>query len=450
MTEVGLDSRRNGEERRRGRSSGRCARVRGRVRRRVRLLVDRRVASRRPRVDDWDFGLIDARAAAEAGARGGREAPSPRAAPARRDAPPRVSVVVCTYNGARTLEDCLEALLAASTIPTTRSSSSTTARPTAPPRSPASSGVRLIRPQNRGLSERAQPRHGGGDRRDRRLHRRRRVARTATGSRTWPASSRPRVTPAVGGPNIPPPEDGLVAACVADAPGGPMHVLLSRHARPSTSPAATWPSARRRCRRSAASTRSFRSAGDDVDVCWRLQDAGRPSASARAPWSGTTAAVLVAPTSAAVRLRQGRGPARAEVAETLQRPGHLTWAGYVYGNRLSTALSRRRGRIRYGTWGRGLFQSVYQPAPGLVSSLPLTPEWLLLIGLLAGMSSLGLLWPPLLLGLPLFALASGAMLLEAGLAARKRPSRRSRARCPRRFGAGGSGLLHLLQPLVRL
>src|SRR4030095_9081889 len=32
---------------------------------------------------------------------------------------------------------------------------------------------------------------------------------------------------AVGGPNIPPPGRGTIADCVANAPGGPLHVLLS-------------------------------------------------------------------------------------------------------------------------------------------------------------------------------------------------------------------------------
>src|SRR5205823_3215760 len=32
---------------------------------------------------------------------------------------------------------------------------------------------------------------------------------------------------AVGGPNLPPPGDGPIADCVASAPGGPSHVLLS-------------------------------------------------------------------------------------------------------------------------------------------------------------------------------------------------------------------------------
>jgi glycosyltransferase involved in cell wall biosynthesis len=31
----------------------------------------------------------------------------------------------------------------------------------------------------------------------------------------------------IGGPNLPPPGDGAIADCVANAPGGPVHVLLS-------------------------------------------------------------------------------------------------------------------------------------------------------------------------------------------------------------------------------
>ena len=31
----------------------------------------------------------------------------------------------------------------------------------------------------------------------------------------------------IGGPNIAPPDDGTIADCVANAPGGPVHVLLS-------------------------------------------------------------------------------------------------------------------------------------------------------------------------------------------------------------------------------
>jgi O-antigen biosynthesis protein len=94
---------------------------------------------------------------------------------------------------------------------------------------------------------------------------------------------------------------------------------------------------------------------------------------------------------------------------------------------------------------------VYQRAPGLLSSLPLIPEWLMLIGLLACLSALGLVWQPLLLALPLLGLASGAMFFEAGLAA----AHATFTRAPRSLATtlrlrGLTGLLHLLQPLARL
>src|SRR3954452_19539586 len=61
-------------------------------------------------IDDWDFGLTDrarrAKPALEAVSRAFADAPFADA-PARTW--PRVSVVVCTYNGARTLDECLAA-----------------------------------------------------------------------------------------------------------------------------------------------------------------------------------------------------------------------------------------------------------------------------------------------------------------------------------------------------
>ena len=58
--------------------------------------------------------------------------------------------------------------------------------------------------------------------------------------------------------------------------------------------------------------------------------------------------------------------------------------------------------VHYGTWGSGLFQSIYQPAPGRMANLLLAPEGLLLLAVLACVSALGVLWPPLLLAaLPL-------------------------------------------------
>src|SRR5205085_557462 len=76
----------------------------------------------------------------------------------------------------------------------------------------------------------------------------------------------------VGGPNIPPP-DGLIGDCVAKAPGGPTHVLVSDRE------AEHIPGCNMAFRKAVLEEIGgfdplFRVAGDDVDVCWRLQDLG--------------------------------------------------------------------------------------------------------------------------------------------------------------------------------
>ena len=102
MAEIGLDSRRNG----RGFAGGdarlagpQCVRVG--LRGRVRLRVDGRVASRRARHRRLGLRPHRPRAQPEARARGGRATRSPTCLWLREDEPPLVSVVVCSYNGAR-------------------------------------------------------------------------------------------------------------------------------------------------------------------------------------------------------------------------------------------------------------------------------------------------------------------------------------------------------------
>ena len=74
----------------------------------------------------------------------------------------------------------------------------------------------------------------------------------------------------VGGPNIPPPGDGPIAACVANAPGGPIHVLLSDEVAEHI-PGCNMAFRRERLQAIGGFDPQFRKAGDDVDVCWRLQ-----------------------------------------------------------------------------------------------------------------------------------------------------------------------------------
>ena len=77
----------------------------------------------------------------------------------------------------------------------------------------------------------------------------------------------------IGGPNIAPPGDGLIAECVAHSPGNPVHILLS------DTEAEHIPGCNMAFRKAALEAidgfdPQFRIAGDDVDVCWRLQQKG--------------------------------------------------------------------------------------------------------------------------------------------------------------------------------
>ena len=142
---------------------------------------------------------------------------------------------------------------------------------------------------------------------------------TPTGSPTSPRRSRPSRYVAAGGPNVPPPGSGRVAQCVANAPGGPTHVLIGDR------DAEHIPGCNMAIRKDALQQiggfdPQFRAAGDDVDACWRLLDAGGQIAFSagrrRLPPPPPHRARLPAP---AARLRQGRGAARAQAPREVQR-----------------------------------------------------------------------------------------------------------------------------------
>jgi len=361
---------------------------------------------------NWSFGVTDRERRPKPALAAVREAF--RDVPLRRDiAWPRVSVVVCSHNGASTLGACL-AGAAALAYPDYEvivvDDGSTDATSSIAERLP----VRLIRTEYKGLSE---ARNAG--------------LRAATGElvaymdddcvpdRDWLSylAAAFMTTPhaAVGGPNVPPP-DGLVAECVGKAPGSPTHVLVSDRE------AEHIPGCNMAFRKDVLDEiggfdAQFRSAGDDVDVCWRLQDRG---------WTiGFSPAAMVwhrRRSSVRGYLRQQRGYGEAEGLLERKRPerynlgGHLRWSGHVYGGHARRAV-RQRWRIYYGTWGSGLFQSVYQPAPSVLGSLPLMPEWYLLLAMLAAASIYELAWRPLLLAVPYLDLPFSTVLFVLALAA---------------------------------
>ena len=206
----------------------------------------------------------------------------------------------------------------------------------------------------------------------------------------------------VGGPNIPPADDGPIAECVANAPGGPIHVLLTDQE------AEHIPGCNMAFRKAALEAiggfdAQFRIAGDDVDLCWRLQKRG---------WTlGFNPAAMVwhhrrnsVKTYWKQQLNYGKaeGYLERKWPEKYNAAGHIPWAGRLYFKGFEQLFGCFRGRIYQGTWGSALFQSIYQPSSSLMWSLPLMPEWNVIVAALGFFSLLGMEWTPLLLALPLF------------------------------------------------
>jgi GT2 family glycosyltransferase len=324
-------------------------------------------------IEDWAFGLVDKErrpkpALAEVSA-AFASAPFPEA---RMHTWPRVSVVVCAYNASDTLDDCLDSL-GRLTYPDfevivvndgSRDATGDIAR-----RYP----VRLIEVPNGGLSA---ARNIG--------------LSAATGEivaytdadvrvdRDWLTYLvQPFLTSDVvgsGGPNIVPPDDPFVAQCVARAPGGPTHVLLDDRI------AEHVPGCNMAFRREALLAIGgfnpvYLRAGDDVDICWRLQ--------AKKWQLGFAPSALVwhhhRPSIKAYWRQQagyGEGEAWLE-AHHPEKFVHSTmlWHGRIY-SPLPFIRSLTRQRVNSGIWGTAAFPSVYSIAASTAELLPHSLAWL--------------------------------------------------------------------------
>jgi hypothetical protein len=139
----------------------------------------------------------------------------------------------------------------------------------------------------------------------------------------------------------------------------------------------------------------YRAAGDDVDICWRFQDAGYTI--------GFSPAAVVwhfRRNTVAAYCCQQRGYGKAEALVYSKHPfrfnlfGQAKWLGRIYGDLSTSLLLSRRPVIYSGVFGRGLFQTLYEPPSSLTALLPLSFEWsaaalpLTLAGIIGG----GWLW----------------------------------------------------------
>jgi GT2 family glycosyltransferase len=337
-------------------------------------------------VDDWAFGLVDGerrpKPALPAAARTFVEAPFPAA---ERQRWPRVSVVVCAYDAAETIDDCLTSL-SRLTYPDfeiilvddgSRDATVALAR--------RHDGIRVLEASHGGLSAARNVGLGAATGEI--------VAYTDADVRVDPDWLTYLVQPLLrldvvgsGGPNVVPPDDPWVAQAVARAPGGPTHVLIDDRV------AEHVPGCNMAFRRDALLSIGgfnvvYRRAGDDVDVCWRLQAEGHrigfaPSALVWHHHRGSVKAYW----------RQQVGYGEGEAWLAWHHPerfvgSQMLWRGRIY-SPLPFIRSFARRRVNTGRWGEAAFPSVYDAGAHPLQLLPHSPAWMLAC---AGLSTGGLL-----------------------------------------------------------
>lgn len=447
MAEIGLDSRRNGEEKQ--------AAV---LQWQVKTIFEKGCAGMfvfawtdewwrgGSDIEDWDFGVVT---------REREHKPALTAVSKAFEAVPVcikadfpfISVIVCSYNGSATIRECLSEILKLD-YPSFEvivvDDGSTNGLPEIVKEFP----VKLFSYPNNGLS-----------------HARNTGMHHATGEilayidddafpdphwlQYLAYSFRNSDHACIGGPNIAPSDDGFIATCVANAPGGPVHVLLSDEIAEHV-PGCNMSFRKDVLMKIGGFDPVFRSAGDDVDVCWRIQNSGRtvgfhPSAlvwhrrrnSFKAYW------------------RQQKGYGKAEALLEAKWPekynafGHLSWVGRIYGNGFTLPVKMKKDKIFHGTWGTALFQSVYKPAEGFWNSIPLMPEWYLFSLSMAILGALGFIWPPMFWCFTIFAASLAIVVMQAFISASKNvslsPAQKKNGKY-RLFIV----LLHIIQPIARL
>ncbi len=325
-------------------------------------------------IEDWAFGIT-------------RRDRSPKAAyPAVREAfaltsgdllgpdAPRVSVVVCSYNGGATLAQCLASLGRVDypdyEVILVDDGSTDDTRAIAA-RFPE---VKTIHQDNHGLSHARNVglSHATGEV----------VAYTDSDCFADPdwltylvLKLRETGAAGVGGPNLTP-DDGALASCVAASPGQPAHVLLSDSIAEHV-PGCNMAFWKASLERINGFDPDYRAAGDDVDLCWRLQHEGHQIAFAPGAtvWHHRRQNVRTF-------LKQQRGYGHAEGLLKFKHPdkfnerGDSRWHGSMYG--LSAWGLRLGGPIIYhGVFGAGLFQTLYTPQPAHWLMLAGSLEWIL-------------------------------------------------------------------------
>lgn len=394
-------------------------------------------------IDDWAFGLTDVARREKPVAKEVSEvwAAAPLDPAISKSSLPKVSVIVCSYNGANTLEECLDSLARIDypdyEVVLVDDGSTDNTREIAERCERRMPQLRYVHQENRGLSA---ARNVGAE-----LAKGEIVAYTDSDCVADPhwlyrlvVGMQDLKVEAIGGPNIPPAADNWVGKCVAASPGGPSHVMLddrySEHV-----PGCNMAFRRQTLLDLGGFDPQFRQAGDDVDVCWRFLDAGLKIGFAAGAfvWHHRRHSLRGFYT-------QQRGYGRSEAMLQFKHPNRFNalgcsrWNGVIYGA-MAVGLKNHDNLVYHGQFGFGTFQTIYRETRYGPTAYFVLLEWYLLLGLVA---LLGVAWHPL------WALGGGMgvfSLVAAGLSSRRGtlPANHPRWCKPLVF------VLHLLQPSIR-
>lgn len=197
----------------------------------------------------------------------------------------------------------------------------------------------------------------------------------------------------IGGHNLLPPEDSWVAVAVMLSPGGPAHVMLTDRLAEHI-PGCNMAFYKWALEEIGGFDPIFRKAGDDVDVCWRLQQQGYQI--------GFSPAGFVwhyRRSTAREYLKQQRGYGEAEALLVHRHPekfnwfGGSQWQGRIY-SAASFGVVIRSPMIYHGWFGTGFFQTLYNSTPSFTLMLLTSFEYHLFVNI--PLLILGVVFRPLI------------------------------------------------------
>ncbi|HEV2392594.1 MAG TPA: glycosyltransferase [Verrucomicrobiae bacterium] len=182
----------------------------------------------------------------------------------------------------------------------------------------------------------------------------------------------------IGGPNLMPPEDSSLAAAVLVSPGGPAHVMLTDR-QAEHIPGCNMAFFKDAIDEVGGFDPIFHQAGDDVDLCWRLQQAGF-----KLGFSSGAFVWHYRRSTLREYLKQQHGYGEAEALLVRKHPGYFNWfGGSLWRGRIyatsNSGLLLRAPMVYRGLFGSAGFQSLYASQPALSLMLCTTLEYYLLV-----------------------------------------------------------------------